>query len=235
MSKRVLAALSFTCATAGVVGCSSGSAAPSSGGAPPSDGGAANYLSLAVGTTWTYNITRSSGGNGQGMIAVEAQDTAPMSGQSGLRVRTTLLDGMTLAWDQTSSSSVIRYEEQQLDLAGTVLSDKQYMPDILVLDESSAHLVAGATWTESYKQLKTPSTKGKATKEQVVWTVESTNDSITVPAGTYTCIRVSRNHTTSKMPSTTVEWYASGVGKVKETGAGPNNDQTLELTAVSMP
>lgn len=235
MSKGVLVALSFACAAAGAVGCSSSGAATSSAGATPGDGGATNYLSLAVGTVWTYDITRTSAGTGQGKIAVEAQDTAPMSGQSGVRVRTTLLDGMTLAWDQTSSSSVIRYEEQQLDLMGNLLSDKQYMPDILVLDESAAHLVAGATWTESYKQLKTPSTKGKATKEQAVWTVESTDDSVTVPAGTYTCIRVSRTHTTSSTSTTAVEWYAVGVGKVKATGAGPSNDQTLELTAVSTP
>jgi hypothetical protein len=129
---------------------------------------------------------------------------------------------------------VVRFEEQQLDQMGSVVVDKQYTPPILVLDESAAHLVAGATWTEDYKELKTPSSKGKATKEQAVWTVQSIDDSITVPAGTYTCIRVSRNHTTSKTPSNEVEWYAIGVGKVKATGAGHNNDQTLELVSAPM-
>jgi hypothetical protein len=202
------------------------------------DGAAAppgNYLPLAVGMRWTYNVTSASGATGQGTIVVEANENAPMSGQSAFRVHTTLLDGGTLAWDQTSGTSVIKYEEQQLSQSGTEVVDKQYMPSILVLDESAAHLVAGATWTESYKQLKTPSTKGKATKEEADWTVQAVDESVTVPAGTYTCIRVSRDHTTSSTPSTTVEWFAIGVGKVKETGAGQNNDQTLELASTTMP
>ena len=214
-------------------GGSSSSTAPAStqtgDAAPPG-----NYLPLAVGMSWTYNITGASGATGQGAMTVETSENAPMAGEPALRVRTTLLDGVTLTWDQTSGASVVRYETQQLSQTGTVTSDKQYMPSILVLDETAAHLVAGATWTESYEQLKTPSTKGKASKEQAVWTVQSIDDSITVPAGTYTCIRISRDHTTSSTPSTQVEWYAVGVGKVKETGAGQNNDQTLELASSSM-
>jgi hypothetical protein len=204
-------------------------------GASTSDAAAApgNYLPLSVGMSWTYNITSASSATGQGTVAVEAAENAPMAGQAALRVRSTLLDGGTLSWEQTSGSSVVRYEEQQLSQTGSVVVDKQYMPAILVLDESSAHLTSGATWTESYMELKTPSTKGKATKEQAVWTVEAVNESVTVAAGTFTCIRVSRNHTTSMTPSTTVEWYAVGVGKVRETGAGQNNDQTLELASMA--
>jgi hypothetical protein len=216
-------------------GCGGSASSASSAGASKGDAAPpGNYLPLAVGMSWTYNITSGSGATGQGTISVEASDTAPLSGQAGLRVRTVLLDGGTVAWEQTSGSSVVRYEEQQLDLTGNVIVDKQYMPSILVLDESAAHLVAGVTWTEDYKQLKTPSTKGKATKEEADWTVQSVDDTITVAAGTYTCIRVSRTHTTSSTPSTQVEWYAVGVGKVKETGAGKNNNQTLELASVSM-
>ena len=129
----------------------------------------------------------------------------------------------------------MRLEEKQLDQTGAVLVDKQYAPPILVLDESAAHLVSGATWTEQYMETKTPSTKKKATKETTDWTVEAVADTVTVPAGTYTCIRVRRNHTSSKTPSNTVSWYADGVGKVKETGAGAFNDETLELSAVTMP
>jgi hypothetical protein len=220
-----------------VSGCGSGSSgAASSSSATTADGATAppgNYLPLSVGMSWTYNITSVSGGTGQGTITVEAAENAPMAGQPSLRVHTTLLDGGTMAWDQTSGSSIVRSEEQQLSQTGSVIVDKQYMPPIAVLDQAAAHLTAGASWTESYMELKTPSTKGKATKEQAVWTVESVDDSITVAAGTYTCIRISRNHTTSKTPSTNVEWYAVGVGKVRETGAGQNSDQTLELASMA--
>jgi hypothetical protein len=227
---------SLALAGALAAGCGGSAGATNSTGSETGDAAAppGNYLPLAVGMSWSYNVTGPSGAAGQGTIAVEASENAPMAGQAALRVHTTLPDGGSLAWEQTSGSTVVRYEEQQLSQTGSVIVDKQYMPPILVLDESAAHLVSGATWTESYEQLKTPSSKGKATKEQNVWTVQAVDESVTVPAGTYTCIRVSRNHTTSQTPSTQVEWYALGVGKVKATGAGPYNDETLELASASM-
>jgi hypothetical protein len=220
----------------GCGGGGGGTSASSTPGPGTAEAGASgNYLPMTVGIKWSYNIASVSGATGQGTVAVEAADTAPNAGQAALRVHEVLLDGGTLDWVQTSGSGVVRYEEQQLSQAGAIIVDKQYTPPILVLDESAAHLTSGATWTENYKELKTPSTKGKATKETAVWTVEAVGESVTVPAGTYTCIRVSRNHTTSQTPSTTVRWYAPGVGEVKETGAGQYNDQTLELSSVSMP
>jgi len=221
--------------SATLVGCGSGMTTSSMGAATTDAAAAAgNYLPLAVGMSWTYNITSAAGTTGQGTTSVEANDMAPLAGQSAMRVRSVLLDGSTLSWEQASGSSVLRVEEQQVDQSGAVVVDKQYMPAILVLDESPAHLAAGATWTEDYKELKTPSSKGKATKEEAQWTVESIDDTVTVPAGTYSCIRVRRIHSTSKTPSNTVSWYAAGVGRVRETGAGQNNDQTLELASTSM-
>ena len=231
MTSRRLAALTIAVAGCGA-GCSGGS------GTVTGDPGAAsgkNYLPLSVGASWTYAVTAATGMTGQGTITVEAAENAPGDGQSALRVHTVLLDGGTIAWQQSTGAGVVRLEEKQLDQTGAVLVDKQYAPPILVLDESAAHLVSGATWTEQYMETKTPSTKKKATKETTDWTVEAVADTVTVPAGTYTCIRVRRNHTSSKTPSNTVSWYADGVGKVKETGAGAFNDETLELSAVTMP
>ncbi len=240
MNPRVVGARSLfglaAVAATFALGCGGGTNAtplPASG--PKEAGASGNYLPMTVGTTWTYNITSGSGATGQGTTTVEAAENAPAAGQPALRVHTVLLDGGTMSWEQTSGSTVVRYEEQQLSQTGAVVLDKQYMPPILVLDESAAHLMSGATWSEDYMELKTPSTKGKATKETADWTVEAVGESVTVPAGTYSCIRVRRNHTTSKMPSNTVSWYAPGVGKVQETGAGQFDDQTLELATVSMP
>jgi hypothetical protein len=168
-------------------------------------------------------------------VAIEATEPAPGSGQAAVRVHSTLLDGGTLSWEQSSGSTVVRFEEKQLDQAGSVTVDKQYAPPILVLDESHAHLAAGASWTEHYDETKAPSAKGKTSHETTDWTVEAAAESVTVPAGTYSCLRVRRRHVSSKTPSDSTTWYAPGVGKVKETGAGPLNDQTLELAAVQIP
>jgi hypothetical protein len=214
-------------------GCGGGSSGEAKATSP--GGSSESYLPLTVGTVWTYAITAASGATGQGTAAVEAAEPAPGAGQPALRVHTVLLDGAKLSWEQSSGSAVVRFEEKQLDQSGAVIVDKQYAPPILVLDEAHAHLTAGASWTERYSETKSPSAKGKASHETVEWTVEAVADTVKVPAGTYSCIRIRRNHTSSKTPSDTVSWYARGVGKVRETGAGSLNDQTLELAAVQAP
>jgi hypothetical protein len=215
-------------------GCGGGGSSSAAVGLSP--GQAKNLIPLAVGAVWTYNATAQSGATGQGTMTVEAAENAPSTGQAALRVNSVLLDGSTLSWEQAEATAVVRFEEKQLDQTGTLTADKQYSPPILILDESAAHLVPGTVWTEQYLETKgTAAGNQKTTAETVIWTMEAVQESVTVPAGTYSCLRVSRNHVSGKTPSTGVTWYASGVGKVKETGAGQNNDQTLELSAVSLP
>jgi hypothetical protein len=60
----------------------------------------------------------------------------------------------------------------------------------------------------------------------VSWTVESTSDRVTVPAGTFTCLRLRRSR---KHGEPTLSWFAKGVGLVKEQGAGPLGNETLSL------
>jgi len=219
---------------ASAAGCGGGS-----GGDPASKTGSAqaipagNYLPLTVGTVWTYNITALSGATGQGTETVEASENAPQTSQPSMRVHEVLLDGGTRSWEQLTGATIVRYEEDQLDQTGAVVTAKQYTPAIVVLDESAAHLTAGDNWIEQYLETNTPTTKSKNSKELAQWTLEAVGESVTVPAGTYSCIRVRRNHTTSKTPSDVTTWYAQGVGKVKEVGAGQYNDQTLELASVS--
>ena len=49
------------------------------------------------------------------------------------------------------------------------------------------------------------------------WTVVSTAETVTVPAGTFTCLHLRRMATDD--PQTQKDyWFARGVGKVKESG-----------------
>jgi hypothetical protein len=66
----------------------------------------------------------------------------------------------------------------------------------------------------------------KTRRTAVKWTVESVNDHVTVPAGTFTCLRVKR---VPKHGAPMVSWFAKGVGLVKELGAGPLGSETLAL------
>jgi hypothetical protein len=158
------------------------------------------------------------------------------NGPASFRVHNEALAGMTLNWEQQSGATIVRYHQRSLDGNGAVIEEKTYAPSSLVFDESPAHLVAGATWNEAYSETK-PDSMGtpKTTQELVNWTTEATDESVTVPAGTYTCIRVRRHHETSDNPADEVTWYASGVGRVKQTGGGPDADQTRELLGFTAP
>jgi hypothetical protein len=196
-------------------------------------GSGQEYDPLSVGASWTYQVTTGTGVVGQYHTTVEAMDQSPSAGKPSFRIRYELPEGVKLQWDVPNGSSVIRYEEQTLDASGNLTASRVYSPSALVVDESAQHLVAGATWTEMYGQVKTPSKKGKMTQETVNWTVQAVGESVTVPAGTFSCLKLQRIHSSSNNPTPEVTWYAPGVGKVKETGAGSSNDEMLEL--VSMP
>jgi hypothetical protein len=114
--------------------------------------------------------------------------------------------------------------------------EKTFAPSSIDFDASNDHLVPGVTWNEDYLETQTGATAPAQTKQEFVkWTVEATDDVVSVPAGTFTCIRVRRHHASSKNPADEVTWYASGTGKVKETGAGSLADQTRELVSATLP
>jgi hypothetical protein len=191
------------------------------------------YAPLSVGLSWTYQVTTATGDVSQHPTVVEAMESSPAAGNPSFRIRYELPDATSLRWEQKSGSSVVRYEDDTVDASGTTTATKVYTPSELVLDESPQHLTSGATWVEMYGQTKSSSKSGKVTQETAQWTVLSVNEMVTVPAGTFTCLKVQRVHSSSSSPVPEVTWYAAGIGKVKETAAGPNNNETLEL--VSMP
>jgi hypothetical protein len=55
------------------------------------------------------------------------------------------------------------------------------------------------------------------------------DEPVTVPAGTFNCLRV-RRRASQQDGSDKTYWFAKGVGKVKEVGG-----QTEELTSVTIP
>ena len=91
-------------------------------------------------------------------------------------------------------------------------------PYRLKLDESAGHTTTGAQWSTSFTE--TTNGGAPATKTES-WSVVDANESLTVIAGTYTCLHVRR---TSNGGTLQDYWYARGVGKVKETGGGQNEE-----------
>jgi len=193
-----------------------------------------SYLPLEVGTVWRYAITRDDGRRGWGTVRIEGVDYADSTSEATeYRVREDLLDGTIWSWDDRQPGLVRRKQEEIDDRSEMVVGEETYDPPGTVLDERAEHLTAGASWSEAYFDT-TPNIKWrpKSKRVEVNWTVESLADQVTVPAGTFTCLRVRR---VQKHRPAIVSWYARGVGLVRQTGAGALGDQTLALAEVHYP
>jgi hypothetical protein len=183
---------------------------------------------LLVGATWTYSISEPDVPARSKTATIEALEDVGdrKAGTIAYRQRTEKLDGVTVSWNEDRCTSVVRHRERNYDLGNLEESDQFYQPSKLRVDESRA---AGATWTMSYTELEVDPATGIAVTiaKDEVWSVVSTSESVTVPAGTFDTVHL------RKVTSGAAEkdyWWARGVGKVRETG-----EQTEVLTAYSFP
>jgi hypothetical protein len=224
-------------AAAAFAGCGGGDdGGGGMGGGPPTSNigtpGKGPYQPLVVGATWSYHV------DDQGVVydkasVVEATEDigGAKAGISGYKVRETIKDAVQYTWYQAIGSGVVRHHDQMQDTSGKLLSDEWYDPYLRRTDETAEHLMAGATWVETYTNTKTTTTKPTAViPHQESWTTEAVDESITVPAGTFNALKVTRADPTDG--GTKTQWFVRGIGKVREqTGAG----HLEELTAYQVP
>jgi hypothetical protein len=147
------------------------------------------------------------------------------AGTKAYRVRSTTLTGSTVNWQNDVGMVIARQREQFFDLQNVLLTDYVFTPYRVRLDETPAHTVTGASWVEMNTAAVDNLSLGVKTTGSftVQWTVDSASETVTVPAGTFTCLRVHRVE--SGYASTDeVQWFAAGVGKVKETGTMTNEE-----------
>jgi hypothetical protein len=195
---------------------------------------AASYLPLEVGAAWCYEITRDDGRRGQGVVSVDGVDYGgPLGGDAEYRIREDLLDETIWSWEDREAKRVALEQEEIDDRTGNVLDEESYDPPITVVDERADRLAVGAEWPEAFTNTK-PNAKGhpKSKRAEAKWQVESLTDQVSVPAGTFTCLRLRR---AQKHRPPVISWYAKGVGLVKQQGAGPLGDQMLALVAPHLP
>jgi len=193
------------------------------------------FIPLSVGARWTWNAYDTlTGLSGTTTSIVQSLDTlaGAKSGIQAFRVLSTTLSGSTVNWQQDTGTAIVRHREQFLDAASAIMSDHLYSPSKLRLDESAAHTIANAAWTETFTDDVTASSTARVqptTTVNVSWTVEAVAEMVTVPAGTFTCLRV---HSVESGASgyDSHFWYARNVGKVKESGT-----EVRELVGYSIP
>jgi hypothetical protein len=185
-----------------------------------------DYLPLRRGSAWTYLVTDETGRRGVGRVRVEGFDFARGARPAAI-VRWDLPDETIISWDRLTPAGVVCDEEEVRDHSDRVISDDLYDPPVTVVDERPGRLAAGAEWSETVADTFPNDRWRPKTKElQVRWHIESVDDRVTVPAGTFTCLRVRR--APRHRPPTTA-WFADKVGLIKEIGAGRAGNETLVL------
>ena len=202
-------------------------------GAPSAE---ARYLPLKVGATWTYRVTNPAAPGSAATVKTSRVEAHELVGDlkpavSAFRVLTIKAGGgSTVSWQEVRGLRVVRHRERSLDGRGMLQLDEWYLPEKLRLDEAPGRLAAGATWTESYRETQmAPGVPNTTVMPTDQWTVEP-QETITVPAGSFPCLKLRRRALGGTATADKTYWFARGVGKVKETGG-----QSEELVSYSIP
>ncbi len=196
---------------------------------------AGRYQPLVVGAQWSYQVTDT--GNvaytkASSVVSLEDVGGA-FAGTMAYKISETVKSSTQYTWYQMTDTDVRRLHDQSLDSTGALSSDDWYTPYNLRIDETPEHLTAGATWQLTYQDQHTNAKKttNKTTSVTENWSCDAVAETVTVPAGTFSAVRITRTDTSSGGSAKT-QWFVPGVGKVRES----NNTGHLEvLTSYDIP
>lgn len=201
---------------------------------PPTSTPTGRLLPAKIGASWTYRVTDADGVVSTKVHSIEALEDVGgrKAGVTAFRFRTEKDNGSTVSWQEDRTTSIVRHREQSYDASGALEAEEYYDPGKVRVDESTEHLTSGAAWEEAWTEVRIDPVEGEASSPRsAAWTVEAATETVTVPAGTFTCVRLRRVSTNeSGLGSDKTFWFAPGVGKVKETGG-----KTEELVEFVIP
>jgi len=250
MTKGLLSTL----ALAGIaLGCGS------SGNSNAVGNGAGSFLPLAVGNQWTYQVTDSDGTKTLKVQGVTAPAVVGGTGPNKEAMAFRLVTGSRfndtngdVSFQAVVGKRVVRFREESIGASSGNLKKEQYWdPSKLRVDDSAEHTALGAQWPENFIEYTVDKAKADGaaggaggtgvddggdrplvtTSEPVMemWSVVGVNESVTVPGGTFTTIKLKRTSLASA--SVRYFWFARGIGKVKEAGELGSGDQLEELSS----
>ncbi|MBL0217649.1 MAG: hypothetical protein IPQ07_27710 [Myxococcales bacterium] len=200
---------------------------PGTDGAVDAPGSTQRYEPWTAGSVWSYKLTDPSN-----TLAPQTGQLTTLTGpvdvggaQAGTQALVAHIDqlvGTKDVYESVSGDLDVRYKTEFYDDLHALTSTETDQPYRLKLDESPAHTVTGAAWSVTFTETATvPGMAPTAKSKTDQWRVVSAAESVTVIAGTYMALHVRR---TSSSGSIQDYWYARGVGKVKETGGGQNEE-----------
>ncbi len=231
-------------ATMTSVGCGSSGGSGGSGGSSGGTGGSlaadgavpmmtsGRYQPLVVGATWVYNVTDTGVAYTKHSTVEAFEDIGGMAaGTMGYKVSETIKTSTQLTWYESTDTDVRRHHDQQTDANGAMTSEDWYTPYDLRVDESPDHVMAGAAWTVSYMDAHTSASKPASNKMITEnWTTDAVNEVVTVPAGTFNALKITRTDTTTGTAKS--QWFVAGVGKIRESNTTGHLE---ELTSYTIP
>ena len=184
------------------------------------------YQPLSTGAVWSYKLTDpgtlATAMNKLTTVMAPRDVGGVHAGTMAFLLHIEQLVGSKDVYQGFDGDLDVRYKSIFYDQAGTMTATDVDQPYRLKLDETAAHTTAGAQWSETFSETTTPVggvTTTKSKTEQ--WRVVSASEPLTVSAGSYTTLHVQR---TSSGGSVQDYWYVRGVGKVKETGGGQDEE-----------
>ncbi len=220
-------------------GCGSGSSYGTSGsggsGALAADGAvplttSGRYQPLSVGDSWVYNVTDSGIAYVKNSQVLSFEDIGGIAaGTMGYKVSETIKTSTQLTWYESTDTDVRRHHDQMLDANNNLSSEDWYTPYDLRVDESPDHLTAGATWTMSYMDAHTSASKPAATTTVTEnWSTDAANEVVTVPAGTFSALKITRTNTADGTSKS--QWFVPGVGKIRESNTTGHLEELTSYT-----
>jgi hypothetical protein len=172
---------------------------------------------LTQGSTWTYRITDPVRGVFDKSVEVLGQRTVPGSTTAATAVRSVQPYLEELSWQvELQSGVVVRLREEDLK-GGAVVRSTTWSP--ATVKSLAQTQDPGWSYTSSIRETVRQDDGTVEEKDKTyVWRVVAVNETVIVPAGTFTnAIKVQRDRS-DKEGKERVYWLVPGIGKVKEDG-----------------
>ena len=199
-----------------------------------------DWLPLAVGSHWRYQVTAADGTVSSTVDTVAAQVLTGGDGPNKDQMAFKLVSGNSindpngdLSYQAVVGGRVVKFRELSIDgKTGNLKHEYSWNPPRLRLDKTDEHTKLAAYWVEMYEENEhdwdtnadagvvfTPD-GGISTKTiSDSWTVKSVSETVSAPAGEFrNTLMIQRIGNLGASVKTL--WYARGVGLVKEVESG---------------
>jgi uncharacterized protein DUF3108 len=201
-----------------------------------------DYYPMGVGDYWEYIETYTDGHPDETIIhEVNGKETIDFGGELG--ERTVFVVDNTPDLTSTKSrtyyieddgNKVTRISQIVYDTDGNLTKTQDYVPGALKFDRT--RVTKGETWDEliiryTYDEV---GTETGNLDYSYTFTITELHEKVTVPAGTFDCITITRERLPPLEYEIKTYYYASGVGKVKELSEGYSGNKMEELTSYSV-